>query len=176
MRSTIGFGIGLALAFCVLATGAAPRAATHKAVPHQRVTHRVEHRTVAHRVAAKGPPSCAAIAYRALPAGASDGEQQAGLYRSRFVTLVLRATVKGGQASNYYVVANGKRLATASGALPRAVAHCAAVKRLPAPGTSLSSCTGEHFRVLVAHSGKERLAALYAMEGSTWHFCNAGSF
>jgi hypothetical protein len=165
MRITIGFGIGLAFAFCALAAGA-------KAPRHERIVHKA----AAHRTAAKGPPACAAISYRALPAGAGDGEQQAGLYKSRFVTLVLRATVKGGQASDYYVVANGKRLAAASGPLPRAVAQCAAAKKLPAPDNALSPCTGEHFRVLIAHSGKERLAALYAMTGGSWHFCNAGAF
>ena len=177
MRITIGFGIGLAFAFCALAAVAAPKAPMHKAPRHEKLAHKAAaHHRAAHRVAAKGPPSCAAISYRALPSGASDGEQQAGLYKSRFVTLVLRATVKGGQASDYYVVANGKRLVAASGALPQAVAQCAAAKKLPAPGNALSPCTGEHFRVLVAHSGKERLAALYAMDGGTWHFCNAGSF
>lgn len=181
MKITIGFGIGLALAFCALAAGTAPRAATHKAPRHGKLIHKAaaHHKAAphaAHRVAAKGPPACAAISYRALPSGASDGEQQAGFYKSRFVALALRATVKGGQASEYYVVANGKRLAAASGAPPQALAQCAAAKKLPAPGNALSPCTGEGFRVLIAHAGKERLAALYAMEGGTWHFCNAGSF
>lgn len=171
MRTTIGFGVGLAFAFCALSALAAPKPPAHKALAHK-----VVHRKVAHRTAAKGPPSCAALSYRALPSGASDGEQQAGLYKSRFVTLVLRATVKGGQATNYYVMANGKRLAAASGPPPRALAQCAAAKKLSPPGNALPSCTGEHFRVLVAHSGKERVAALYALQGSTWHFCNAGSF
>jgi hypothetical protein len=178
MKITIGFGIGLAFAFCALAAGTAPRAATHKAPRHEKLIHKAAaHHGAARRVAAKGgPPACAAISYRALPSGASDGEQQAGFYKSRFVALALRATVKGGQASEYYVVANGKRLAAASGALPQALAQCAAAKKLPAPGTALSPCTGEGFRVLIAHAGKERLAALYAMAGGTWHFCNAGSF
>ncbi|MGH7039312.1 MAG: hypothetical protein ACREFK_18010 [Stellaceae bacterium] len=173
MRTTIGFGIGLAFAFCALSALAAP---AHKAPRHEGIAHRAVHHKVAHRTAAKGPPSCAAISYRALPSGASDGEQQAGLYKSRFVTLILRATIKGGQPSDYYVVANGKRVATSSGVLPQTVAQCATAKKLPAPGAAQSACTGQHFRVLIAHSGKERLAALYAMDGGTWHFCNAGSF
>ena len=174
MRTTIGFGIGLAFAFCALSALAAP---PHKAPRHEKAIHKTAaHHRAAHRTTAKGPPSCAAISYRALPSGASDGEQQAGLYKSRFVTLILRATVKGGQASDYYVVANGKRVTAASGALPQIVAQCAAAKKLPAPGTASSACTGQHFRVLIAHSGKERLAALYAMDGGTWHFCDAGSF
>ncbi|HJU20263.1 MAG TPA: hypothetical protein VJ770_27740 [Stellaceae bacterium] len=174
MRTTIGFGVGLAFAFCALAALAAPKAPMHKAV------HKTAHRAAMHKAAVhrtpKGPPSCAAISYRALPTGASDGEQQAGLYKSRFVKLELRAAVKGGQASDYYVTAGDKRLASAAGALPESVAHCAAAKKLPPPSAALSPCTGERFRVLVAHSGKERLAALYALDGNSWRFCNAGAF
>jgi hypothetical protein len=175
MRTTIGFGIGLAFACCALTALAAPKAPTHKAVAHRAMAHRTVHKAAAHRTAAKGPPTCAAISYRPLPAGAGDGEQQAGIYKSRFVTLVLRAEVKGGQASDYYVVAGDKRLADA-GTVPEAVAHCAAAKKLPPPRSALTPCTGEGFRVLVAHSGRERLAALYARDGNSWHFCNAGAF
>src|SRR5215468_430658 len=32
----------------------------------------------------KGPPSCARINFRAMPAGQNDGEQEAGIYSSRF--------------------------------------------------------------------------------------------
>jgi hypothetical protein len=171
MRTTIGIAIGLACAGLALPALAAPKAPLHKAVAH-----RAAHKTVAHRMAARERPSCAAISYRALPAGAGDGEQQAGLYKSRFVKLALRAEVKGGQAANYYVVAGNKRLTGDAGAAPQALAHCAAAKKLPSPGNALSPCTGERFRVLVAHSGKERLAALYALDGNTWRFCKAGSF
>lgn len=187
MRTIIGSGTGLAFAFCALAALAAPTAPTHKtavhgATVHGAPVHRAPARKAAHRTAArraagrKGPPSCAAISYRALPAGAANGEQQAGLYKSRFATLVLRATVKGGQAADYFVEANGKRLSPASGTAPPALAQCAAAKKLPAPGNGVSPCTGERFRVLVAHSGNARLAALYALQGGTWRFCNAGSF
>ena len=177
MKTTIGFAVGLAFAVWALAAGAAPTAPAHNAPRHAKLVHKAAaHHRAAHRTAARGAPSCAAISYRALPSGASDGEQQAGLYKSRFVTLVLRATVKGGQATDYYVEANGKRLAAVSGALPQTLAQCAAAKQLPAPDNAQSACTGQHFRVLIAHSGKERLAALYAMDGGTWHFCNAGSF
>jgi hypothetical protein len=171
MRTTFGFGIGLACAFYALAAVAAPKAPTHKAVAHRAGAHKV-----AHRMAAKGPPACAAISYRPLPSSTANGDQQAGIYRSRFVKLELHAEVKDGQASDYYVVAGTKRLASDSGTPPEAIAHCAAAKKLPAPGNALSPCTGERFRVLVAHSSKERVAALYALDGSTWRFCNAGSF
>jgi hypothetical protein len=177
----IGFGIGLAVACLALAAHAAPKPPLHKAVAHKMTPHKAAHRiaahrAAAHRTAAKEPPSCAAISYRSLPSGAGDGEQQAGIYRSRFVTLALRAEVKGGQAANYYVVAGHKPLTGDAGTVPQALAQCAAAKKLPPPGDALSPCTGERFRVLVAHAGKERLAALYALDGNTWRFCNAGSF
>ena len=50
----------------------------------------------AHATAGKAAPSCAALAFRPVPAGASDGEQSAGMYRSRFARLELRASVKSG--------------------------------------------------------------------------------
>ena len=59
----------------------------------------------------KPAPACAAIAFRALPGGGADGEQTAGLYKSRLARLELRATVHNGAPSNYYLVANGNRLA-----------------------------------------------------------------
>ena len=45
---------------------------------------------------AKEPPSCAAIKFRAVPSGMTDGEQDAGLYKSRFGRIELKATVKTG--------------------------------------------------------------------------------
>ena len=47
--------------------------------------------------AGKPAPSCAALAFRPVPAGTSDGEQTAGMYRSRFAKLELRASVQNGR-------------------------------------------------------------------------------
>jgi hypothetical protein len=126
--------------------------------------------------AAKGPPSCAAIAFRALPAGTSDGDQEAGMYRSRYGRLSLHATVKGGQASDYYVLANGKRLAAAPAALPASAASCAEKKKMPKPDNPLASCSGAKFTVVIDHAGNERLALLYALSGNSWRFCGAGGY
>jgi len=30
--------------------------------------------------------------------------------------------------------------------------------------------------VIVAHSGNERVAMLYGLDGNTWRFCTAGAF
>jgi hypothetical protein len=127
--------------------------------------------------ATKGPPACAALTFRAVPAGAGDGDQQAGFYRSRYGTLALHANVKGGQASDYFVLADGKKLGPAPASLPDWAANCAEKKEMPKPAaTATTPCTGQRFRVVLAHDDKERLALLYGYDGSTWHYCSAGSY
>jgi hypothetical protein len=127
--------------------------------------------------AAKGPPACSALTFRAVPSGAGDGDQQAGFYRSRYGTLALHANVKGGQPTDYFVLADGKKLAAAPAALPDWAASCAAAKQMPKPaGASAALCTGQRFRVVLAHDASQRLALLYGYDGSAWHFCSAGSY
>jgi hypothetical protein len=153
MRSALTVGIGLVLGFVLSLAEAATRPPTQKA-----------------------PPACAAITFRPLPSGMTDGEQQAGMYKSRHARLALHAQVKQGEPVDYFVVAAGKRLAAAPASLPEAATSCAATKKMPAPGVPLSSCTGQRFTVVVAHSGNERLAMLYGLDGNTWRFCTAGAF
>jgi hypothetical protein len=124
----------------------------------------------------KAPPACAAIAFRPVPSGMTDGEQQAGMYRSRHARLELHAQVKQGEPVDYFVTAGGKRLAAAPASLPEAAASCAAAKKMPAAGAPASSCTGQRFTVVVAHAGKDRLALLYGLDGANWRFCSAGTF
>jgi hypothetical protein len=126
---------------------------------------------------AKGPPACSMLSFRAVPSGAADGEQQAGFYRSRFGTLGLHADVKGGQPTDYFVLADGKRVTAASAAPPDWAMNCAAQKKMPKPeGAATASCTGERFRVVLAHQGEARLALLYGSDGSSWHYCSTGSY
>jgi hypothetical protein len=125
----------------------------------------------------KGPPACSALTFRALTTGVSEGEQQAGFYRSRFGALALRAEVKQSHPVNYFIEANGKQLTAAPAPLPSWAENCAAAKGLPKPaGAGISPCTGQRFRVALAHSGEKRLALLYGFDGSTWHFCSAGGY
>lgn len=124
----------------------------------------------------KAAPACGALRFRPLPSGMSDGEQQAGMYRSRFARLELRAEVKQGEPVDYFVTSGGKRLGAASANLPDAAMSCAAAKRMPAPGAPASPCTGQGFTVVIAHSGDQRLALLYGLDKSTWRFCSAGTF
>ena len=106
----------------------------------------------------------------------TDGEHEAGMYKSRYGRLELYGEVKQGTAVDYYVLAGGKRVAAASGNFPEAAVSCAAAKKMPRPEAPASSCAGQRFRVLVAHSGDQRIAMLYSEDGSSWHFCGAGTF
>lgn len=122
----------------------------------------------------KTPPACAAIAFRPIASGMTDGEQDAGLYKSRFGRIELKATVKSGEAQDYHVEVDGKQ-PTAAATPPSSLGSCAQSKRLPAPGAASAACTGDGFKVVVEHAGKDRLVALYARKGKDWHFCRAGS-
>ena len=152
MQKTVIVAIGLALAWAVFPAQAATRAP------------------------GKSAPACSAISFRPLPQGMPDGEQQAGMYKSRNGRLELRAEVKQGNPSDYYVTSAGKRVAAAPSSLPEAAVTCAAAKKMPKPETPASSCTGQRFKVVVAHSGDQRLALLYGEDGGSWHFCSAGTF
>src|SRR5215472_7243514 len=124
----------------------------------------------------KPPPACSAITFRPLAAGMTDGDHEAGMYKSRFGRLELYGEVKQGNAVDYYVLAGGKRVAAASGNLPEAAVSCAAAKKMPKPEAPASPCAGQRFRVLIAHAGDQRLALLYSNDGTSWHFCSAGTF
>jgi hypothetical protein len=123
---------------------------------------------------AKEPPTCAAITFRPLPSGLNDGDQDAGLYKSRFGRIVVKGTVKGGQVEGYFVTVNNNRPGDA-GTLPASVAQCAATKHLPAPGAPAASCLGDRLEVLVDHSGSKRYVLLYARQSGKWQLCSAGA-
>jgi hypothetical protein len=119
------------------------------------------------------PPNCSAIAFRPILARTGDGEQDAGLYKSRYGRIEVKATVKDGNPQNYFVEINGKRLTSAAN-LPNAIALCAKTKRLPAPGAADPACVGDQLQVLNVHSGDDRYVLLYAHRAGAWHFCSAG--
>ncbi|HUZ73199.1 MAG TPA: hypothetical protein VMU87_09445 [Stellaceae bacterium] len=120
------------------------------------------------------PPSCAAIRFRPIPSGLSDGVQDAGIYKSRFGRIDVKANVKAGAAQSYFVEINGTKLA-ARAVLPKAAATCAKVKRLSAPGKPLEPCSGDALTVLITHSGDKRYFLLYAHSGRTWRYCSGGA-
>jgi hypothetical protein len=124
----------------------------------------------------KPPPACAALTFRPLPPGMTDGDHQAGMYRSRLARLEVYGEVKQGNPVDYYLVAGGKRIGGAAANLPEAAANCAMAKKMPKPESAASPCTGQRFKVLVAHAGDQRLALFYGEDGGNWHFCSAGEF
>jgi len=119
------------------------------------------------------PPNCSAIAFRPILARTGDGEQDAGLYKSRYGRIEVKATVKDGTTQNYFVEINGKPLTKAT-SLPSSIALCAKAKRLPPPGAPAPACLGDQLQVLNVHNGDDRYVLLYAHRAGAWHFCSAG--
>jgi hypothetical protein len=124
--------------------------------------------------AEKGPPACAKILFRPLPPGQNDGEQEAGIYTSRFSHLELKGMVKSGEAQDYYLTARNKKLAPVA-TVPAAAANCAKEKKMPAPTKAAGSCTGQRLAAVIAHSGKDKVALLYALRGKDWQYCSASA-
>jgi hypothetical protein len=122
----------------------------------------------------KEPPACALISFRALPEGVGEGEQDAGLYKSRFGRINVKGMVKNGRAEDYFVTVNGKKL-DAAASLPASVASCAQTKHMPAPAAAQAACTGSRLRVLIDRAGDKRYMVLYALQGKKWTACSAGT-
>ena len=123
----------------------------------------------------KGPPSCAAIDFRPVAQGMGDGEQDAGLYKSRFGRIEMKATVKGGVATDYQAVVNGRPL-KAMNAVPQAAIDCAATKKIPATARAASPCgDAAKLRVVVTTSGSDKILATYGLKGKSWNLCKVGT-
>ncbi|SRR5579875_1715673 len=123
--------------------------------------------------AANAPPDCSAIAFRPILAHTSDGDQDVGLYKSRFGRIEVKASVRDGATQNYFVEINGKPLQPAA-SLPPVIGVCAKAKRLPPPAAANPACTGDQLQVLNVHNGEDRYVLLYAHHAGAWHFCSAG--
>ncbi|WP_372397537.1 hypothetical protein ABMY26_26390 [Azospirillum sp. HJ39] len=123
---------------------------------------------------AKDPPSCAAISFRTLPAGGPDGEQDAGLYKSRFGKIEVKADVKGGQATTYYMVLNGRKV-DGPATPPKMSDACLKSKhvKLPFARQAAGTCTGSRFRVVVDRSRGKPVAAFFGLQGEDWAYCSA---
>jgi hypothetical protein len=124
--------------------------------------------------AATRPPNCAAIAFKPMLARSGDGQQDAGLYKSRFGRIEVKAMVKDGVAQKYFVEINGKPLTPVPGPLPESLAACAKAKRLSPPTPSNIDCIGDQVTVLIDHSGDTRYVLLYVHHSGSWRFCSAG--
>jgi hypothetical protein len=122
------------------------------------------------------PPSCAAIAFHPVAAGLNDGVQDAGLYKSRFGRIEVKANVKSGAAEGYFVEIDGKPLTSvAAPDLPKEAADCATTKRLSAPAKAQDPCSGDRLTVLITHGGDKRYFLLYGHSAGAWKFCSAGT-
>ncbi|MDQ2105678.1 hypothetical protein [Azospirillum isscasi] len=121
----------------------------------------------------KEPPACAAVSFRPIAPGAPDGETDAGLYKSRFGKIEVKAEVKGGQATNYYMVLNGKRIDAAANP-PKAADSCLTSKsvKLPYQKQAAGACTGNRFRVVIDRSGKQPVALFFGLHGDDWAYCS----
>jgi hypothetical protein len=126
--------------------------------------------------APKGPPACAAINFRPVPSGQSDGVQDAGLYTSRFGKIELKATVKGGEPEDYFVEFNKKKMQPLSGAIPKNIANCLGSKKVPVPTKADNgACTGTRFRLVIDRTGSPKIAVLYGLRGGSWQPCTVGT-
>jgi len=123
----------------------------------------------------KEPPGCAALTFRPVPPDLSDGEEDAGFYKSRFGRSALKAEVTNGKPRNYFVEIDGSPPAALTGALPPGSAQCAKAKRLGAIGKPPTARMGDRFAVLVDHIGEERYVLLFAHSRGDWRFCSVGS-
>ena len=123
----------------------------------------------------KGPPGCSAIDFRPVAQGMPDGEQDSGLYKSRFGRIEMKAAVKGGQAQDYQAMVNGKPL-KAVATLPQAVIDCAATKKIPSTVRSANPCgDAAKLRVVITQSGAEKMIATYGLKGKNWTLCKVGT-
>jgi len=122
----------------------------------------------------KEAPACGAISFRPLASGMSDGEQDAGLYKSRFVKIEVKATVKGGEPQEYHMVINGKAPTPVNGALPKSADRCLQSKHVVVPVKMMQgACTGTRFRVVTHHEGEDRVAMFFGLKGGEWELCSA---
>jgi hypothetical protein len=124
---------------------------------------------------ANEPPSCAAVTFRPAPTGSVDGEHDAGLYKSHFGRIEVKAVMKDGVPQSFFVEVNGQRPAAIPGKLPPSVGACAKAKRLGAVGEPEKTCFGDRLAVLIENTDTGRYVLLYAHRGSEWRFCSAGT-
>jgi len=123
--------------------------------------------------AGKQPPTCGAVNFRPLENPAGEGEQQAGLYRSRFARIQVMAEVAGGQVRNYHMLLNGQRAAKAGEAVPKGAEACLRSKNVKVPVETLAAgqCTGSRFRVVTDRSVQPATAMFFALQGEVWKLC-----
>jgi hypothetical protein len=122
----------------------------------------------------KAAPACSAINFRPLASGMPDGDHEAGQYKSRYAKIVLMASVKGGDAKDYYMLFNGKRPAALAGGVPSDVTPCLRSKNVTVPVKPVGeACHGSRFRVVIDNVGGQKTAMLFGLNGKEWRLCSA---
>lgn len=122
----------------------------------------------------KAAPACSAINFRPVAAGLADGEHEAGQYKSRYAKIVLMATVKGGAATDYHMLFNGKRPAALAGGVPAHATPCLRSKNVGVPVKPAGeACTGSRFRVVIDNAASQKTAMLFGLQGNEWRLCSA---
>lgn len=128
----------------------------------------------AQAAAKKEAPGCAAVSFRPVPSGMMDGVHDAGLYKSRFAKMELKALVESGEPKDYYLEVNGKRLEPAKD-VPKGSEACLKSKHVRVPVLKMEkSCVGSRFRVVVFNpGGDKKTAMLFGLKGDDWNLCSA---
>lgn len=123
---------------------------------------------------AKEPPVCSALSFRTIAAGGPDGVQDAGMYKSHLAKLELKADVKGGVGTNYFLIANGKRV-DGPATPPKLAQSCLTAKNVKTPFAKQPAgvCTGDRFRVVIDRSSGKPVAALFGLQNDAWAYCSA---
>jgi hypothetical protein len=123
---------------------------------------------------AKEPPACAAISFRTIVPGGPDGVQDAGLYKSRFAKIEIKADVKGGLGTNYYMVVNGARV-DGPAVPPKLATSCLTAKNVKTPFAKqpAGTCVGDRFRVVIDRSSGKPVAAFFGLQNDAWSYCSA---
>jgi hypothetical protein len=122
------------------------------------------------------PPACAAISFRPLTGAPTDGEMDAGLYRSKFGRIEIKTIVRDGRPGDYFMLVNGKAPAPIKGEIPKSAYGCLESKHVKVPPRSQSpTCTGSRLRVVIDSSGKEKLLMLFGLHGDDWKLCQAAT-
>jgi hypothetical protein len=124
---------------------------------------------------AKKPPACAAVSFRPLSGNLQEGDNPAGYYRSRFGSIELVGTVKGGQPTQYHMRVNRKEPAPLGGDIPKSAYGCLNSKHIKTPPEPVQgACLGSRYRVAIDSSGKQKLYMLFALQGDDWKLCQTG--
>jgi hypothetical protein len=120
---------------------------------------------------AKTSPACAAVSFRLLSGHLQEGDTPAGYYRSRFGSIEVLATVKGGQPTHYHMRIDRTEPPLLSGDIPKSVYACLKSKHIKTPPGPVHGCLGSRFRVAIDRSGDQKLYMLFALQGDDWKLC-----